>query len=224
MHSRSLTALAGALALAGCSSMLTPAPAARELPGPTAGAIARDQGMSMVAKAGTWKGDPSNLAQRLTPMWVTLTNNSAVPVLVRYNELMLVTAEGRAYKALPPFRIDGEVTDRATAMYPPRGFAYAPHVARYMAGSTAYPQTLPALGPAYWQRYGTALSRVDLPTIDMLRQALPAGVLEPGGHVEGFVYFPGIDGDVDKVRLRADLLNAITGTRLVSLAIPFTVG
>lgn len=57
-----------------------------------------------------------------------------------------------------------------------------------------------------------------------LARALPEGVIEPGGKVSGFVYFPGVGADVKRVRLRADLVNAQTGETLVPLALPFVVG
>ena len=42
-------------------------------------------------------------------------------------------------------------------------------------------------GPGYG---GPHTRRIHLPSRDMLLAALPEGVLEPGGHIEGFLYYP----------------------------------
>lgn len=210
-----------AVVLAGCANTLEPAPSANTVPGPGEGAMARASGVSMVARAGVWDGNPRNLAQRLTPLRVTFTNNGSVPVRIRYNELMLV-AQGRAYKALPPLEIEGTVTRTVTPAYPAAGFGYAPYYHQYLPATSLYSGAFGYSTP-YWNRYGPVLRKVDLPTQDMIDRALPEGVIEPGGSVSGFLYFPGIEGDVKRVRLRADLINANNGEALVSLNIPFVV-
>lgn len=56
----------------------------------------------------------------------------------------------------------------------------------------------------------------------MLRRALPEGILDPGGRLEGFLYFP------DQPRgtaldLLASLTDASSGQVFGTIAIPFTV-
>lgn len=220
-----LTALIAVAALVGCSSTstLTPAPGANEVTGRGEGAIARAAGVEMVARAGAWHGDPSNLAQRLTPMMVTIRNDSGQPIRIRYNELMLVTPMGTVYKALPPVDINAAVSQRYTVVYPPSHFRYAPYYSPLLHGVPIYDRSFAYHRP-YWDRYGTVMRKVELPTLDMLQRALPEGVLETGGVVSGFVYFPGIGANVNQVNVRADLMNAETGQRLTTLAIPFQVG
>lgn len=217
-------AFAFAALVAGCASTLSPAPVANEVAGRGEGAMVQANGVKMVARASAWEGVPSNLAAKLTPMLVTISNDSEVPVRVRYNELMLVVPEGRVYKALPPFQIDGQLAQRTIApLYPPSRFSYAPYFSPFIPGATIYSGAFPYHRP-YWDRYATVLRTVNLPSDDMLARAMPEGVIEPGGEVRGFVYFPGVGGDVEPVRLRADLVNAETGEMLVPLAIPFVVG
>lgn len=220
-----LTALIAIAALVGCSSTstLTPAPTANELAGPGQGAIVRGAGVEMVARAGAWQGDPSNLSQRLTPMMMTIRNDSGQPIRIRYNELMLVTPKGTVYKALPPIDINATVNERITVVYPPSRFRYAPYYSPFIPGVPIYEYPFTYHRP-YWDRYGTVMRKVQLPTSDMLQRALPEGVLEAGGVVSGFVYFPGIGDDIEQVNVRADLMNAQTGQRLTTLAIPFRVG
>lgn len=62
-----------------------------------------------------------------------------------------------------------------------------------------------------------------LPTRDMLRRALPEGVLEDGGSVAGFVYFQNVSGREHSVTLRARLVDARTGEQFGTLDIRFGV-
>jgi hypothetical protein len=57
----------------------------------------------------------------------------------------------------------------------------------------------------------------------MLRQALPEGVLEPGGVATGFVYFQHLSGDTGRVALRAELPSD-AGEQVTRLEIPFVMG
>jgi len=76
--------------------------------------------------------------------------------------------------------------------------------------------------------YGSPSRAVKLPTRDMLVAALPEGFLEPGGHVEGFVYFPteemprSADGErAVSAPLTVTIVDAETSTTLGDLSIPF---
>lgn len=220
-----LVPLACAIALAGCADTLNPAPPAHALPGPAAGAITHENGIELIARAGAWQGTPADLASRLTPMQITLENDGNVPVRVSYDNLMLVAPDHTVYKALPPFQIEGEATKTIgiVPLYPSSHFLYAPYFSTYISGATIYPGVFP-YDRVYWQRYARVLREVDLPSADMLRKALPEGVLMPGGKVSGFVYFPGVGDDVERVRLRAVLVDANSGQKLASPSIPFVVG
>lgn len=61
-----------------------------------------------------------------------------------------------------------------------------------------------------------------LPTSDMVAQALPERILEPGERVAGFVYFAGLEDDAERVELAFDLVEPETGTSLARMGIPFT--
>lgn len=92
-----------------------------------------------------------------------------------------------------------------TAYYPPIGFRYAPYLSPYFIGAPIYGGRF-ATNPLYWDRYEPVMKTVSLPTVDMLRKALPEGVLEPGGRLDGFVYFEGVGAEVDgAARMRAAL-------------------
>ncbi|MCD6680992.1 MAG: hypothetical protein LT102_10120 [Burkholderiaceae bacterium] len=218
-----LFALAALLALGGCADTLNPAPMAAEVIGPAKGAIERDHGIVMVARAGVWDGVPRNLEQRLTPMLITLKNEGRVPVRIDYSQMMLVTPKQMVLRALPPLQVDGTVTQALTPLWRPIGFAYAPYWRPFVGGAPIWTGPFPH-DPLYWNRYGPVLREVNLPTLDMLQRAMPEGVLQPGGQVTGFVYFPGVDDDIEQVRLRVDLAAADDGKRHARLMIPFAVG
>jgi hypothetical protein len=168
-----------------------------------------------------WEGTPDNLRGEVTPVLVTITNNSPHPVRLRYNEFRLVSPTGQSFAALPPFQIEGNVWERVTTVaYPPVGFGLAPYLSPYYPGMPYY------YGPYvydsfYYNRYYPVFVRVQLPTGDMLQKALPEGVLEPQGRITGFLYFEHVSNDVARVDFRADMINAQTNQQLATVSIPF---
>lgn len=63
-----------------------------------------------------------------------------------------------------------------------------------------------------------------LPTQDMLAEALPEGVHEDGGRVDGFIYFQNVTRE-DQVRFELKLVDASNGTELgTPISVPFRVG
>jgi hypothetical protein len=215
-------ALAAALGLAGCQATLNPAPSARQIS--DSGAIAAAQGIRMIARADAWSGIPADLGNQITPLYVKIENNTAQPLYIRYNQFRLVSAEGRRFSALPPFQIDGTATvSVANPYFPSAGFDYAPYLSPYYPGATVYAGSW-GLNAPYWQRFGTIMPTVQLPTADMVQKALPEGVLQPGGQVSGFLYFEGVGPNTEWVQLRANYENARTGGFITRLTIPFSVG
>jgi len=73
----------------------------------------------------------------------------------------------------------------------------------------------------YGEYYGQFLGfgHIELPTGDMIQQAAPEGVLEPGGRISGFVYFERVF-DVVRVAFVAQLV-AVGGQDLGTIQIPF---
>lgn len=184
----------------------------------------------VVANPDSWVGD-LEVMEHVTPMKVTVTNNSNRHVAIHYDDFALVTPAGERYAALPPYEVQGSITRPVLAGYTPildpeieyDRFLVAP----YYAG--VYPELLvynePFAGDyGYWNTYETYWNRrVDLPTQTMLRRALPEGVLEPGGHVTGYLYFQKVDPDEPMVKFRADLIDARSGEAFGTASIPFEV-
>ncbi|MEW6300382.1 MAG: hypothetical protein AB1671_22035 [Thermodesulfobacteriota bacterium] len=226
MHHRVASLCVTFLFLSGCATAtLQPAPWANIVPGPGAGAVAEQAGVRIEARAGAWRGIPTDLADVVTPLLVTLTNESAQPLRVRYQEFQLVSATGETFAALPPFAVEGTVTQRIRPPLSPFfGFGVAPYLSPY------YPWAAPfdgpfAFDPLYYHRYYPTFVRVriGLPTADMLEAALPEGVVEPQGRIAGFLYFERVGEEVARVDFRAELIDAQTEEDFGVITIPFLV-
>jgi hypothetical protein len=62
-----------------------------------------------------------------------------------------------------------------------------------------------------------------LPTSEMLQRALQEGVLEEGGAIEGYLYFPPVDPNENAVELTAQFRDFGSGAEVVTLRAPFKV-
>ena len=225
----------GAASVTGCAPRadLEPAPAANEVAGQEEAARTVVDGVEVVAQTASWPGD-APVKNEITPVQVTMENGSGNPVRLRYSEFALVGPDGERYSALPPFEVGGSVEEPVVVedAYGPiadpafayDGFTVAPYYGSVYTGLDPYAGTF-AYDPYYYDTYGTSFAdiEIDLPTDEMLQRALPEGVLESGGRVEGFVYFEKVTDDVPRVVFRADLVNAETGNVFGEVRVPFTV-
>jgi hypothetical protein len=215
-------ALAAALA-AGCATTpeLAPAPGARPAPpGPGKGAEATVAGVTVVARSDAWSGFPRDL-NKVTPMLVTIENNSKTPLRIRYNEFKLVAPNGKSYSAIPPFNIHATQVEPITDVgY--TGFWVAPYYAPYYPHLRAYPGAFP-FDEFYYNTYYPAFVDVNLPTGDMIQKALPEGVLDTGGRVTGFLYFQNVGKKAGTVNFTQQLVNARSGANFGTVRIPFQV-
>lgn len=204
---------------------LAPAPGAMPAPsGPGSGAVATVEGVTMEARAGAWRGLPQNLEAESIPLLVEITNDSDRTIRLRYNDLQLVAPGGQTFHAIAPFRVEGDVSQTVDVpAFTATRFRLAPYLSRY------YPRYDLVTGdfvydPLYYDTYVPTRVRVDLPTADMIRMALPEGVLDPGGRISGFLYFEDVeDLNIPQVEFTAALVDAESGDRFGTIAIPFVV-
>jgi hypothetical protein len=109
-HIAAVGFLVSAVALiSGCAAKrvdLTPAPNAMLASLPDS-AQAQTDGVQVTVEAEAWNGFPRDLDYKLTPLKVTIKNNSGHPLSVRYKDFDLVTGTDQRYAALPPFEIRG---------------------------------------------------------------------------------------------------------------------
>lgn len=227
-----LTVCAAALTGAGCMrrASLEPAPGARTTPALEDGAVASVDGVRVTVQANAWPGEES-VHEYVTPLQLRLRNGSNHPVRIRYEEFNAVAADGTRYASLPPHEVEGTIEEPlvatgVTAVDTPLFYHDHFYVAPYY--STLYPTITPYAGtfyhdPIYFDHYSRVWIDYPLPTARMLRRALPAGVVQPGGEVAGFLYLERIDPQDRRVHFRADLVNAETGEMFGEISVPFTV-
>ncbi len=222
-----------AIAIAGCvpETRLQPLPDAPSPAGDPSAVIAESQGVRLIADGDAWRGSPSNLERRLTPVQVRLENQSGRPLSVRYEFFDLVGQSRFHYAALPPLELE-DVSDRGpycVASAPPWGvygssrwswgWGRAPW-RRPWWPSPFYDPFYDPYGP-YYRPY--VRCEEPLPTQDMMELALPEGTLDDGGIVSGFLYFQGIAERERQITLQARLVDAETGEPFGTLSIPFRV-
>lgn len=211
----SLLALA-TLTVGACASgqqNLVPSASAHGVIGGKNAPGAEHHGVRVLAETGPWP-EPAKITDRVTPMRVRIENTGEVPVRVRYRDFALVAESGRVYHAIPPAQASGLVRmPLTTSSRESPGYVYANPGVPVWAGRFAVDYYSDY---AYW-------SRVHLPTPAMREWALPEAVVKARGELEGYLYFPHVAGDVQRVRFDAKLRNAESGEPIAAVSIPFEV-
>jgi hypothetical protein len=191
---RRMVVLIGAMGLAaGCAHQegLLPAPQAKVMPGSPKLAYDERSGVEVLVNGDAWKSNPSDLGKVMTPVGVTVRNRGQSPIRIAYQDFALETPSGARLNPLPPYSMRTLGPARAAVVSPMLDYGfYDP----WFYGPYS------SLG-SWWGHFpydagfydgGIAQWRVQLPTEEMLRAALPEGVIEPGGSVTGFLFFPDI--------------------------------
>ena len=231
---RMLFAIAFALAVsAGCASnapqQLRPAPRAIASADAPGAVHAADEGVQLVAQVNAWPGDPA-VARESIPIRVWIRNQSPEALRIRYDDLMLVAADGSHYAVLPPVGPDHLTSEQGVRRvvrdpeFQQSGFSVAPYLAY------AYP-SLQVYGgefdyeTGYFRRYREASEKRVRRDPLALTLGIPEGVLQSGGEIRGFLFFERVEpGDAEKglIRLHADLETA-EAEDLAVLSIPFAM-
>ena len=224
-----LLLLAGtALALSACADTLRPA--ADAIPAAGGGATASAADVSIVTMTPDFPGIV-DIESAVTPMKVRITNNGSTPVRIRYADFKLADPSGGTYAALPLYKIDSTVTTSLPLSgYAPIGhpgffynrFRVAPYYAGLYPGMRWYRGGFGYAGPYGWDYYDRAFGQaeVQLPTDAMRKNVLPEGVLDPGGSLQGWLYFQHVSPSVKHVSFDATITSE-RGVALGDLAIPY---
>lgn len=215
--------LTSALLWTGCTHVpyLMPAPTANVVKNNQKEAFSDMRGVQVTADGDAWHGEPSDLGDVLAPVEIQITNNSGHPLRIRYREFQLLTSAGFRSYVLPPYKITGSITkyEPVSPGFYSSGFWLAPYYAPFYPGFGVWS------GPFDWD-WGYYPSyyvwQQSLPTGDMVSKAVPEGVLENGGSIQGFLYFQKIPKGVSGAILSYDLVDANTGKRFGTVHIPFT--
>lgn len=172
-------------------------------------------GVSVTVRIDNW-GGPARIASEVTPVRVTIKNESDAPLTIRYREFDLVDGDGNAYRALPVYDVDGLVEASGAALEDKQlelaarqslAFKFAPYYAKYEPDVDIYAGTFDT-DADYLTTYGPELEVRALPTKTMWRAALPEGVLEPGGYLDGYLYFQHVPEREDAASFRASFADA----------------
>ena len=160
-------------------------------------------GVTVTADGSVWDSSPKNLETELTPVWVTLHNETGRSLRVQYDEFTLRGASGAVYFALAPYVLRAS-RSRAPFEVQDGGdfdkFQVAPYLAPFYPWLPVWNGPL-AFGPSIY----SVAWRAGLPTDSMLERALPEGVLENGGSVSGFLYFQKVDVRESRATFHAGL-------------------
>lgn len=210
----SSTVAAALVLLAGCAGggqNLKPAESAHEVAGMTNAAQATDNHVQVIAQTTNWPSG-AKVLEKVEAVRVRITNNGDQPLQIRYGNIRLVAKDGSTYAAIPPFAIHGSVPTREMAVVGDPLFMYSGYMtAPYYYG--VYPNIVLYDGPfaydaGYYDTYAPYWTSEALPTPEMIAWALPEGVLQPQGYVDGYVYFQRVPSDKKQVRLDAVLTAA----------------
>jgi len=222
------------LALGGCAPLqLRPAPGAQLVTDLPLAASDQQAGVQVTVQAEAWRGNPEHLDRALTPFKVTIDNGSDDPLRICYEDFVLETGRSIQHLPLPPLHIRGEVIELADSpVYLPRyaivprfthrGFLVSRWYLPYYSGLTPWDYPW-AINHAYYDIYYPRWA-VKLPTEEMIARAIPEGVIEPGGKVSGFLYFPALENDVSRVTFMANLSTAQKEELLATIRVPFEAG
>ncbi len=227
-----LIAAAPVALISGCAATLKPA--ADATPAPGGGATASTGGVNIVTMTPDFPGI-IDIESAVTPVKVNITNTGSSTVLIRYSDFKLVGADGTVYQALPLYKIDTSVTTSLAGVYDPinsplflhRGFRVAPYYGGLYPGIPTFggPFGFGGFGRYGWGAYdgafGGGFARVKLPTPEMYRNVLPEGVLDPGGSLQGWLYFQHVGNHKGDITFDASVMS-VQGTDLCSLSIPYT--
>jgi hypothetical protein len=207
---------------AGCAHtpVLVPAPDAQRLPGQPAAAVASAGGVQVTVNSQRWKGQPSDLDSIVTPLHVAIENGGQAPIRIRYRDFTLTNSQGLQSAAIPPFAIQrpGSRVVAIAPAFPADRFLLLRPYGPYYPGVPLWPGPFD-WDPFFYDQYYSSWEP-SLPTPDMLNQALPEGVLQPGGRVAGFLYFRRISQSDGRVIFAEEVIDANTRERIATLRIP----
>jgi hypothetical protein len=201
---------------------LVPAPDAQRLPDDPGTAVASGAGVRVTIRSRSWQGEPRDLESIVTPLHVTVENGSAVAIQIRYRYFTLTSEDGLQTPAIPPMRIQrpGESVVAVAPAFRAHRFLLLRPYRPFYPGFPVWD------GPFDWdpffydQFYATW--RPPLPTPDMINQALPEGVLQPGGKVSGFLYFRKLRSE-GRVMFAQEVVEAEKHERVATIRIPLVL-
>jgi hypothetical protein len=211
-----------ALGAAGCAERTVLMPA----PGSPAVEVAGINGVRVTIDNGDLDGI-RDVETAVTPLKVTLTNDSTHAVTFRYDQVYLTGAAGKRYGALPPYEAQREAAQTVASPPGVPALAYdrffvAPHMRWY------YPYLTPFGGrflydPIYYDEHYRYWPTRHAVAREVRAMAIPEGVIEPGGNVSGYVFFEHVPAKQGQATLHASVLDAADGRAVAEVSVPVAV-
>jgi hypothetical protein len=217
-----IAAILAFVGASGCGSgVLVPAPSAKVISGAPKAAFQEAAGVGCSADTGAWPERAPKPPDSVVPVKVRVRNQSGKAIRLLAEDFVLVGKSGQKYRPIPVLPLDTENLPRLKPVYASVKFYVAPRF------RTAYPTLEPwsaglardqALYDRQFDRWGKRR-----PTLEMIRMALPEGVLEDGGLISGFLFFESPLDDEDRVTFQADFAPGEGAGTVASIEIPFRV-
>ncbi len=215
--------LLGPALLAGCASVkVVPVPAGNVVVDAKSGSVtAAAEGISITVRPSAWRGSPSYLEDYVTPFHLTLRNATPRPVRLGYDDLRLFDQNRVQGTALPP-------ADVAAIIRGSRYGAAVDLAAADRAGEVRLAFHRHRFHPFFYDPffydpffydpwwYAPPPPRLD----DIFTEAFPAGTVQPGARVQGFVYFPRLSREAQRLTLE---VHYRLGDEPRVLTLPFVV-
>jgi hypothetical protein len=178
----------GVALLAGCATTrVVSLPAPGVALDPKGGAGAAADGVEILVRPSAWEGSPSYLPDFVTPFHLLVVNGTGQPLQFDYADLRLFDEQRFQYNAIPP----GDVTRllRWGGRDPDARLATTSASIFWRRPGYWYPYWW---GPPYYWDYAPRLD-------DILGQALPVGTLQPQSRIQGYVYFPRLRREANRL-------------------------
>lgn len=211
--------LLGPALLAGCASVkVVPVPAGHVVVDAKSGSVtAAAEGVSITVRPSAWRSSPFYLEDYVTPFHLTLRNDTPRPVRLGYDDLRLFDQNRVQRTALPPADVAAII----------RGSRYGAAVDLAAAAGAGEARLAfhhrPFFHPFFYDPffydpwwYAPPPPRLD----DIFTEAFPAGAVQPGARVQGFVYFPRLGREAQRLTLE---VHYRLGDAARVLALPFVV-
>jgi len=167
--------------------------------------------VNITIRTNSWSGTPENLSGYLNPLFVEITNNTGKPIIIGFNDFVIIDEYRNQYNALIP-----EIASDIVAQKSKQKWYFRPSISigvgtgGYYSGGYGYGIGYYTRGypyyrsPFYWP-YNTAYYSdyydsyyYNKDYSDIFTKALVPGVIRPNAILSGFVYFNKLPPEVKK--------------------------
>ncbi len=183
-----IAVLGGLIGLSACSG-----PTFRPEASLGTGAVVQETlSLRISVEAEAWRGRPRSLPDYVLPFFISLKNTGSAPLTILRTDFSLLDEANRQYFALAPAEVVTMLGGGASGV----GVSPSVGVSGSTAGSTSFGVGL-----------GISLGGRGRDTRDIVAQALPEGLIQPGAEIWGYLYFPHPGPEIKRLRLIASPRN-----------------